>query len=282
MADEMASVLVGIDHSDSARAACVMGGWLANRLDLELVLVRAGDSPRTPYGDHAEKTRMEHAAGRRAMATLNAVGPEVAKRRTACGRPAEVLQSIADTEEAALIVVGSHCRGGLRSTLARSVVRELMTQSECPLVVVPPSAFGRVLRLESDDARPDVVCGLEGSRSGDLAVTTAVQIAERAQLGLTFVHATTEPGSPAALPNAEPTVPIEPAATAPAVVASGAPADVLKRVAHERDSALIVVGSKKRSRFARAVLGSVSVSLITTAPCPVMVVPPGAARQPGV
>jgi nucleotide-binding universal stress UspA family protein len=276
----MPSVLVGVERSDASRAACVTGSWLADRLDLGLVLVHVGHKSPSPYGDHAHEARMQHAATRRAMATLQAVGPERAKRRTATGRPAEVLQSLAGAEDAELIVVGSQDSGGLRATLSRSVVEALTARSECPLVVVPPSAFKRVLRLEAEDARAGVICGLEGSVRGDAAVAAAIQVAERAQLELTFVHATTAPGSPAAVPGAGIAVPVEPAVSASARVAAGTPADVLRRVAKEQDAALIVVGTRNRGRFARILLGSVSASLMASAPCPVMVVPSGAALRP--
>jgi nucleotide-binding universal stress UspA family protein len=55
---------------------------------------------------------------------------------------------------------------------------------------------------------------------------------------------------------------------------AGDPAQELTRVAEEDDAALIVIGSRGRLELGRAVLGSVGMSLVMSAPCPVAVLPP--------
>ena len=52
----------------------------------------------------------------------------------------------------------------------------------------------------------------------------------------------------------------------------GDPSEEIARVAAEGGFDLIVVGSRKRGAFAELLLGSVSKTLVRTAPCPVMVV----------
>jgi len=291
----MASVLVGVDRSDGARAACIMGKWLADRLDLRLVLVHACDESASPYGDAVHRERMQHLSGRKAMAELQSVGPEEAERLAASGSPADALIDFARNEDAALIVVGSRGHGALKSAFSHSVSRALARQAECPLVVVPPPAFERVLRLEAASS-PAIVCGLDGSEGANGAASAAAELSEAADLQLTLVHARTEP-STAAVPMAEIALPVRPPdeavvqgaedalsstsgirgvpAAAPVRVASGAPVEVMKRIALEQDAALIAVGTSRRGRFARAVaFGSVSASLAATAPCPVLIVPP--------
>ena len=59
-------------------------------------------------------------------------------------------------------------------------------------------------------------------------------------------------------------------------VAMGAPVEVLRRIAGEEAAALIVVGSRGQGHLRAAVLGSVSAGLSRSAPCPVVVVSPGA------
>ena len=56
----------------------------------------------------------------------------------------------------------------------------------------------------------------------------------------------------------------------------GQPAQELARVAGEEGAEFIAVGTRGRSRLRAALMGSVSQELLATAPCPVLVVPPGA------
>lgn len=248
----MRSVLVGVDDSDGARAASIMGSWLSDRLGLDLVLAHVrDDEPSSPYGDAVHRERVRHRSGRRAMALLNCLGPPTARRRVGSGQPADTLATLAGKEAAALIVIGSRGHGSLRSLFSRSVSRSLARQADCPVVVLPPPAFERVLRLDSADARPAVVCGVEGHEEAAETASVAAELADSARLDLTLA------GAGSSVREAE-----------------GGPAEV-KRVALERDAVLIAVGTNRRGRFRRAVLGSVPAMLASSAPCPVLVVPPG-------
>jgi nucleotide-binding universal stress UspA family protein/DNA-binding MarR family transcriptional regulator len=65
-------------------------------------------------------------------------------------------------------------------------------------------------------------------------------------------------------------------------VLSGPAPAVLRRYALERAAVLLVTGTSARRGLQRLLLGSVSGTLAAEAPCPVVVVPPGAAlREPG-
>jgi nucleotide-binding universal stress UspA family protein len=63
------------------------------------------------------------------------------------------------------------------------------------------------------------------------------------------------------------------ALSAQRVVAFGQAAERLATLAQTRQADLLVVGSRARRVLARALLGGVSGSLVTTSPCPVVVVP---------
>ena len=56
----------------------------------------------------------------------------------------------------------------------------------------------------------------------------------------------------------------------------GEPAEALLEITNAHDAELVVVGSRGRLEVGRALLGSVSSTLMRTAPCPVVVVPPSA------
>ena len=58
-------------------------------------------------------------------------------------------------------------------------------------------------------------------------------------------------------------------------ISFGAAIDVLVRVAAEEEAALLVVGCRGQGHLRAALLGSVSAGVCRSAPCPVVVVPPG-------
>ncbi len=282
-------ILVGVDDRDGGRAASLMGAWLSERLGLELVLAHVSDDPPpSPFGNAEHRTRLQHECSQRAMELLDGIGPDAARRRVGLGKPAPVLTELAREEEAALIVVASVGHGARRSAFSRSVSGALTAEAGHPVVVVPPAAFARVLRLEPDEADAAIVCGFDASDDAARAASTAVEFSERMGSRLTFVHAVdrhsevtdeewlaSEAVPVAGLDGYGP----DSSAPAPARVVAGDPADVLERVAHEEHAALIVVGTRRRGRFARVLFGSVSAALTARASCPVMVVPPGAESQ---
>jgi nucleotide-binding universal stress UspA family protein len=59
----------------------------------------------------------------------------------------------------------------------------------------------------------------------------------------------------------------------------GSPAQALLDAAASHGAEMLVVGSRGRGPVAAAVLGSVSTDVLTSAPCPVVVVPPKRERQ---
>src|SRR5919109_410091 len=59
-------------------------------------------------------------------------------------------------------------------------------------------------------------------------------------------------------------------------VAFGEPAQAVMKLADSEEATMIVVGSRGRSALRAALLGSLSLRLCRAAPCPVLVVPPGA------
>ena len=62
-------------------------------------------------------------------------------------------------------------------------------------------------------------------------------------------------------------------------VAIGSAADRIVGVARETEASMVVIGSRGRGDLTSAVLGSVSARVASTAPCPVVVVPPGASTR---
>ncbi len=59
----------------------------------------------------------------------------------------------------------------------------------------------------------------------------------------------------------------------------GSAADRIVEIARETGASFVVIGSRGRGDLTSAVLGSVSSRVASTAPCPVVIVPPGAAAD---
>lgn len=115
-----------------------------------------------------------------------------------------------------------------------------------------------------------IVCGLDRSAASTRAAEFGALLAERLGAELVTVHVQPPPrlfpglGRP------------RPPAVRPGFLSTGDPTDELVRFANELDAELVVVGSRGRRGLGRALLGSVSSSLMVSCPCPVVVVPPGA------
>jgi nucleotide-binding universal stress UspA family protein len=149
---------------------------------------------------------------------------------------------------------------------------------------------------DSARQRPSIVCGLDHSDHARHVAQTAAVLAERLRLRLVFVHAV-----PAGTPPLVPVWPhhapderaeirrraidagwrlveeyVDAAGPVGAIgrVESGLPADCVRNLVAEEDAGYIVLGTRGEGAARSALMGSVSISTIQTAACPVVVVPP--------
>jgi nucleotide-binding universal stress UspA family protein len=67
-----------------------------------------------------------------------------------------------------------------------------------------------------------------------------------------------------------------------AVIKEGSVASELLKLAHELKAALLVIGTRAHHGLERLIEGSVAEEVFRQAPCPVLVVPPGAGEQSGI
>jgi nucleotide-binding universal stress UspA family protein len=209
----------------------------------------------------------------------------------AAGAAAEHLVNAA--EDADLLVVGSRGRSGVRSTLLGSVALHCTTHARCPVVVVHPASG------TTAGAGGRVVVGLDDSDMSREALRQAV--AEAARLGAevegVVAYHPVSPWSELYTLGAPLGGELEEHArrrgedmvaevlgtsadggTPPVrVVAVEGPAGhVLVR--RSEGAALLVVGSRSRSRLSGMVLGSVALDCVVHGTGPVMVVHPDGAR----
>jgi nucleotide-binding universal stress UspA family protein len=128
----MATLVVGYDRTDGARAALRAAVDLAGELGDDVVAVfgytvgRLGGEVR----DYAEALH-EHA--RQVLAEAGEMGVETVELEQA---PAEALIEVADQRDARMIVVGSYGERPLKSALVGSTPTRLLHLSERPVLVV--------------------------------------------------------------------------------------------------------------------------------------------------
>jgi nucleotide-binding universal stress UspA family protein len=140
-----------------------------------------------------------------------------------------------------------------------------------------------------------ILCGVDNSRGGREAVIVAAALAERLEAPLICVHVAADgppfPYGDRAERERKRHVAFRTGKELLAEVAAsggrdggadhrvelGRPAERLTTLAFAEEAQMLVVGSRGRAPLTAALLGSVSRELISVAPCPVLVVPPGGA-----
>ncbi|MDK0517857.1 universal stress protein [Streptomyces sp. ML-6] len=136
---ELATVVVGIDGSPSARTAALWAAAEADRRSRPLHLVHAADTDRRAYWSDAETIQAVREAGRDLLIeTADAVrerfpGLTITKE---LGRQEPVAGLLAAAGGRGTIVVGSRGLGGFSSLLLGSVGLGVAARAEVPVIVV--------------------------------------------------------------------------------------------------------------------------------------------------
>ena len=284
------TIVVGVDGSESSTRAL---GWAveqakADRRSLTLVHAVHGVTP-----SFTDAAVVDPVAARNALESQGRA--VLAEARSAVEWKAPDLEvydvlEVADpreallqlSENAAMTVVGSRGHGRVRRLLLGSVSVALVRHAHCPVVVVRPTHVGTV--------RHGVVVGLDASEESRPVLEFAYREAALRDLPLTVVHCVWDiaPGSAGAYLAADVVTDLEservqlseamagmgekyPEVSASVRLATGVPERVLLDQAERTD--LIVVGGHQRSPVRRALSGSVSLSVVEHAVCPVAVVP---------
>lgn len=294
------SVVVGVDGSDSSRAATAWAAGDAVRRGVGLRLVNAYLPP----------TLMYPAPGLMSIAELTTSGRTCSQQilddesgklsqnfpdlpvQTALrdGHPVSVLER--ESQIAVLTVVGSHGTHQFSGALLGSVAARIAARAASPLVVVRASAAGPVAELTGP-----IVVGVDNSRHAQAALGFAFDEAALRSVSVIAVH--TWDDQP--LHRAMAGMPVEvhfdditneecrvlagqlagwtekyPDVDVQQRVLTGTPAatllDIASAPAVGEPAQLLVVGSRGRGGFTGLLLGSTSAALIAHASCPVAVV----------
>jgi nucleotide-binding universal stress UspA family protein len=192
-------VLVAVDASDRAAAALTAGLDLGRRLALPVDVAHAVEThPPFPFGDVAALERDRAEALSAGMALVHRILDGIGGTRNVgvhvqVGDPATVLERLATTLPAELLVVATRGHGALRAAVMGSTARALTAEPPCPVVVVPPD--GDAAGRHADAA---VVCaGTEDH--GTLAWADRLAAAFDARLLVVGAAAPFVPASPFAL-----------------------------------------------------------------------------------
>lgn len=261
----MDRVLVGVDGSQSARAALSWAVGAAQAMDAELVPVHAGE----PTSDLESLEAFEAVGGRSRTVAV-------------AGDARQVLPDVADSENASLVVVGAGDAGWFPAVHLGSVSHHLAVHCDRPLCVVPPTC-------DNFDAR-HIVVGLDGSPGSAAAAEWATALAARLGSTVAAVHAwepavsRLAPASPeasrrAAVEDCEQWASVFRDADVPTdlvVEEEGDPATCVARVVQDTSAQLLVVGTRGAGGFHDLRLGSVALRLLHHGAVPIVLVPPPA------
>jgi len=286
-------IVVGFDGSDRSCDALALAREIAEPAGAGLLLATAVPYPALALvgeGIAVAVTREGTETGARRLdaeiAGLAADGVVAEGVVRAYDSAPQLLQSLAQERDAALIVVGSACCGRLGRVLPGTTGERLLAGAPCPVAVAPSghrlAARGRARRIGvafdgSAEAQAALRAGAAlASAPGDtlevIAVLDAFRYGAPALMGGPGYHrmrADLEAAARARLDAARAALPT--AVSASAVLLAGDPAREL--IERSRDLHLLVAGSRGYGPGRAVLLGAVSGRLVRDSACPLVVVP---------
>ena len=276
------TVVVGVEGTDSSHDALVWAAHAAAARRDELEIVYAVGVPYSSMEvlyDDAVNASAETLLDDERKRALDAE-PDLTVRTTLSRTtPARILTEL--SEEAALVVVGSHPLGFMERVFAGSLSYQVVAGSHSPVLVVPEGTGER---------GTGVVVGADGSPDSVTAVARAAEEADRLGVELTVVHAWLSPVTYLSVDvisgsNDELVEEGERMVLAESLAGLGErypDLTVNRRLVHDNPAQalleaavgarLLVVGSRGLHGVTLMLLGSVSHTVVMHAPCPVLVV----------
>lgn len=278
------NILLAVDGSDHAYEAVHALKYFARAE--QCTLLHAVDVPRPAFPIGAEEfyQTLEQSMredGERLLNRVQSLLPEHGGLSTKClriGSPAEVIVSLAEEQNADLIVLGARGLGPIEERLLGSVSHRVLALAHCATLIV----HGPV------QAMKQILLPLEGPFDAEAAIRF---------LQLRPFHEAVEFTLLTVLPSTEPPWPNDAAAAAASseileaqagyiegvaarlrtmgyqahgVAVVGTPVTTILQEATTLSSDLILMGTKGRKGITRFVLGSTSHAVLHKTPCPVL------------
>jgi nucleotide-binding universal stress UspA family protein len=255
-------ILCGTDLLPKTNSALDRAGMLAQQLGAELTLLHVApptESERMLEQD-MERARERLAAHATPPLWHHGPSPLVCGRSGSAGK---MLVAAARELDAALVVLGRHRQRPARDALAGTLAERLLSELTCPVLIVhrmPWHAYRNVLlALDCSKASGKAVKAAEAlvlSSSARASVVHAYQPACEA-IGLRdLLHVASGDPSRYEL-----------------VIENAATTDAIQRVVGRLNPDLLVLGTRGRGRWRRALLGSVASRILASAKSDVLVVP---------
>jgi len=289
-------ILLATDGSEGARLAADTAATLVASTGSELHVVCVGPGlPLYELPDYPARFEETAAAQKREakrvldteVKRLEDAGAAVAEARLETDeRPDRAIVRLAEELGAGLLVVGSRGLGGLRGALMGSVSDSAVHHAHCPVMVVrdEPLTFPTRILMATDgskDARlaADVALDLAAEFDSELHVTYVEPMPAR-HIGLARLASDLPPEVIASVEEEAETKLAEQVGemgerdgeVTRAHARVGSPATEIVALAEELEAGLVVVGSRGLGGLRRALMGSVSDSVVRHTHCPVMVV----------
>lgn len=279
-------LLIGIDGEDGGRDALelarVLAGDGASSQAVAVAVVQPGPLP-TAFALLTEPEALE-CAPQLAEARERLVGFETEFQAYGGGSPAGILTTLAEAEPYDAIVVGSPHRGPIGRMVLGSVAASLLNGAPTA-VAVAPRGFAQA---EPGPLRR-IAVGYDGSPEAKLALARAERLARAANATIEVLTVLAPPvPAPVPVPAAGTYLPASPQAPDRVLAEAinsvdqdlavegrcldGPPAMTLASACADGID-LLVVGSRGYGPVSRVLLGSTSHELLTTAACPLLVVP---------
>jgi nucleotide-binding universal stress UspA family protein len=282
-----APIVVGVDGTGSGLDAVALAVRLARATGDPLIVACVYPEGRR---SSPEAAAVRGPAGKALDAARALAEEATAEYRTVpSGSPARGLAELAEQEDAAMVVVGSHRGGAFGRVASGGTAERLLHGSGCPVAAAP-----RGYRKRVTDKLRRIGVAFVDTPDGHEAVRRAADLAARSGLPLTLYSVVSVHHDwfvPEAVRPEEETLPIEvredyqealdralaglpDGVQATGELLYGEVVDELSMVG-ERGADLLVCGSRGYGPVRRVLLGTVSSVLVRQASVPVLVVPRG-------
>lgn len=286
-------ILVGTDGSEEAALAARIAVALAQKTGSELHIVHVGEFLSTFFAQtEVEPAQVEREARDlldEQVKRIEGAGGTVTEAHLRLGRADTEIVNLAEQVGAGLVVMGSRGLGGIRRALMGSVSDSVVRHAHCPVLVVRGREGGEPVLFSGR-----ILVATDGSEEAGLALKTAVDLANSTNSELHVVHVGhllgyvgyVAPGLGAPVTSAQEELDrkarelleaqleqIQAAGSAvtQAHLGSGRPDEEIVALGERIGAGLIVIGSRGLGGIRRALIGSVSDSVVRHAHCPVLI-----------